>query len=133
MVILNHPFFFDCFQEHLPLNSILAVHLKTGDIVKAIIRSFTNGDGNNSSNNTELSPTAWNSIVDNMIDILYQNIAREYKTLPRKLVDLSTTNDKISVNLDTDRQGRLLRCFVALPIARHVGTLTLPIYIADCF
>ena len=37
-----------------------------------------------------------------MIDILYQNIAREYKTLPRKLVDLLTTNDGISVNLNTD-------------------------------
>ena len=57
-VVLNHPFFFDCFQEHLPLNSILAVHLKSGDIVKAIIRSFENGDRNNSSNNTLLSPTA---------------------------------------------------------------------------
>ena len=105
------PFFFDCFQEHLPLNSILAVHLKTGDIVKAIIHSFTNGDANNSSNVTHLKTTAWNSIIDNMIDILYQNVAREYKTLPRKLVDLLTTNDGISVNLNTDRLGRLLRCF----------------------
>ena len=102
VVILNHPFFFDCFQKHLPLNSILAVHLKTGDIVNAIIRSFTNGNANNSFNVTELKTTAWNSIIDNMIDILYQNIAREYKTLPRKLVDLLTTNDGISVNLNTD-------------------------------
>ena len=105
VVILNHPFFFDCFQEHLPLNSILAVHLKTGKIDQAIIRSFKCGDANNSPNATDLGPTAWNSIVDNMIDILYQNIAREYKTLPRKLVDLLTTNDGISVNLNTDVQG----------------------------
>ena len=132
VVILNHPFF-NCFQEHLPLNSILAVHLKTGKIVQAIIRSFECGDANNSPNATDLSLTAWNSIVDNMIDILYQNIAREYKTLPRKLVDLLTTNNRISVNLSTDVHGRLLRCFVGMPIARHVGTLTLPIYIADCF
>jgi len=66
----------------------LAVHLKTGHIVKAIIRSFTNGDANNSSNITHLMTTAWNSIIDNMVDILYQNIAREYNTLPCKLVDL---------------------------------------------
>ena len=58
VVILNHPFFFDCFQEHLPLNSVLAVHLKSGDIVTAIIRSFKNGDQSNSLNNTHLSPTA---------------------------------------------------------------------------
>ena len=102
VVTLNHPFFFDCFQEHLPLNSILPVHLKTGDIVNAIIRSFKHGNANNSSNVTHLKTTAWNSIIDNMIDILYQNIAREYKTLPRKLVDLLTTNDGISVNLNTD-------------------------------
>ena len=105
VVILNHPFFFDCFQQHLPLDSILAVHLKTGDIVKAIIRSFKNGDVNNSLNITHLKTTAWNSIIDNMIDIFYQNIAREYKTLPRKLVDLLTTNNGISVNLNEDVQG----------------------------
>ena len=102
---MNHPFFFDCFQEHLPLNSILAVHLKKWTVVEAIICMFKSGNQNNSPNNTDLSQTAWNSIVDNMIDILYQNIAREYKTLPRKLVDLLTTNGEISVNLNTDRLG----------------------------
>ena len=107
--------------------------MKTGRIVQAIIHSFKCGDANNSPNATDLGPTAWNSIVGNMIDVLYQNIASEYKTLPRQLVDLSTTNPEISVNLNTDQQGRLVCCFVGLPIARHVGTLTLPIYIANCF
>ena len=68
-----------------------------------------------------------------MIDILHQKLAREYRTLPKKLVDLITANPDISVNLNTDKEGQLLRCFIGFPIVWHVGTLTLPIYIADCF
>ena len=84
-------------------------------------------------NDIELSDTAWNTIVDNMIDILYHNTAREYKTLPQQLVDLITANPDLSVNLNIDQKCRLLRCFVGFPIARHVGILTLPLYIADFF
>ena len=132
-IILNHSFFYDCYQAKLPLNFILAVHLKKGTIVKSIKRMLENGNRNNSSNNTDLSNTAWIAIVNNMIDILYHNIAREYKTLPQQLVDLITANPELSVNLNTDQKGWLLRCFVGFPIAWHVGTLTLPIYITDCF
>ena len=60
-------------------------------------------------------------------------MACEYKTLLRQVVDLLTINRKLSVNLNTDREGQLLRCFVSLPIAWHVGTLTLPILIIDYF
>lgn len=77
--MLNHPFFFNCFQTPIPLNFILTVHLKSWTIVQAIIRMFENGDQNNSSNNTDLSKTTWNAIVDGIVDIPYQNIAREYK------------------------------------------------------
>ena len=83
MLILNHPYFYDCYQEFLPLNSILAVHLKDRDIMKSIQSMFISGDRNHSRNETDLSDTAWNNIIDNMIDILYYHIAREYKTLPK--------------------------------------------------
>ena len=49
------------------------------------------------------------------------------------MVDLITANRNISTNLNTDKEGRLLRYFIGFPIAWHVGTLPLPIYIADCF
>ena len=70
MIVLNHPFFYDCHQAYLPLNSILAIHLKKGTTVKSIKHLFVNGDQNNLTNDTELSATAWNNIVHNMIDIL---------------------------------------------------------------
>ena len=130
-IVLNHPHFLVSFQEYLPLNSIVAVHLKDKYIVRNIKLMFEKG--NKSPNKAPLSPTSWNNIIDNMIDILHKQLAREYKLLPKKLVDLITANPDISVNLNTDEDGRLLRLFVGFPMARHVGTLTLPIYIADCF
>ena len=51
----------------------------------------------------------------------------------QKLVELIIANPNLSVILNTDTQGWLLRCFIGFSIAQHVGTLTLPIYIADCF
>ena len=131
-IILNHPFFFQCFQKYLPLNTIAAIHMKTGKIVSDIQTMFETGEGNQR-NYTDLKRVSWHSIVDNMIDILYHKMAREYKMIPRQLIDLITINPKLSVNLNTDPQGRFLRCFVGFPIALHVGTLTLPILIADCF
>ena len=112
MMVLNHPFFYDCYQAYLPLNSILTVHLKKGTIVESIKRMFVNGDQNNSLNDTELSDTAWNAIVDNMIDILYHNIAREIKTLPQQLVDLITANPILSINLNTDQFPNCAYCWV---------------------
>ena len=109
----------------------MAVHLKIRTIIRSIKRMFEKG--NKPPNKVPLSPTSWNNIIDNMIDILHKKLAREYKLLPKKLVDLITANPDISVNLNTDEEGQLLRCFVGFPMAWHVGTLTLPIYITDCF
>ena len=107
--------------------------MKAGKIVEDIQFMFETGDERNQRNCTKLSTVAWNSIVDNMIDILYHKMAREYKMIPQQLIDLITINPNLSVNLNTDAQGQFLRCFVGFPIALHVGTLTLPILIADCF
>ena len=80
-MVLNHPFFLVCFQAFLPLNSLMVVHLKTKKIVQSIKLMFE--QGNNSPNKVPLSPTSWNNIIDNMIDILHKKFAREYKTLPK--------------------------------------------------
>ena len=68
-MVLNHHFFYDCFQAFLPLNSIVAVHLKKKTIVQSIKLMFEKA--NNSPNKTFLSKTSWNNIVNNMIDILH--------------------------------------------------------------
>ena len=81
-IVLNHLFFLDCFQAFLLLNYIMAVHLKNKNIVQSIKLMFEKG--NNLPNRTSLSKISWNNIVDNMIDILHQKLAREYKTLPKK-------------------------------------------------
>ena len=71
----------------------------------------------NSPNKAPLSNTSWNNIINNMIDILHQKLACDYKTLSKKFVDLITANPDISANLNTDKEGRLLRCFIGFPIA----------------
>ena len=68
--------------------------MKTGEIVRDIKLMFETGE-RNQRNCTKLGKVAWHSIVDNMIDILYQKMAREYKMIPRQLIDLITINPKI--------------------------------------
>ena len=62
--------------------------MKTYKIVLAIKAMFEQGDQQddqrNQRNFTKLSKVSWNSIVDNMIDILYHKMAREYKMIPQQ-------------------------------------------------
>ena len=107
--------------------------MKTDDIVEKIRDMFIGGNSDYPPIHCRLEFPAWRNIVDQFIDILHFKMVEDYKMLPQYLGDLIAANPDISVNLNTDVHDRLLRCCVIFPIARHVGTLTLPILIADCF
>ena len=133
IIVLNHPFFIICYRQHILTTQIKAVHLKSDKNVEHIQKMFIDGNLGYLPNHCNLTIQSWRIIVDQFIGILHFQIVEDCKMLPQYLGDLNSANPEISVNLNTDVHDRFLRCCVIFPIARYVGTLTLPILIADFF
>lgn len=79
----------------------------------------------------QLGMCSWRTIVDQMTDVLHINMVQDYKILLKYLIDLISVNPGISINLNIDVENHFLCLFVEFLIALYVGTLTLPILIAD--
>jgi hypothetical protein len=79
------------------------------------------------------SSASWTPIKQAVQDYIYLKSSKKYARLPAFVNALTATNPNISAALQNDREGRFCRFWIGLPIAKHHGVLTQPIYVVDCF
>ena len=139
-IVLNHPTFQRLYKEKFGENPIHTIHNMTADSTDALFTHFQDVTKCRLSKKTDegyksFSKAALTNVVNAYTDHLHRNMIWNYLNLPGELQQLIDMNKSkgLSIVLQNDTKGRFLRPFIGLPIAAHVGDLTLPILSADGF